>query len=178
MTLGLFHPTMSHFLNNLWWLILDRAGLKLLGWLYVVVFVYWPLACAVWPNHEVVEFQPHSVTTPILVSVTYFYIAIIIVPLVCPSYYYTYLQGRFLILTCWNAPPFTPLHGSIRKTERPLSPSQNTDYASSLHRVLCSPDHRLSPMQSPLSAPWLSPPTTTPAGFLFHTLPCVFQNIF
>ena len=50
----------------------------------VFIIVYRPPAREVWPNHDVAKFQPWSVTNPSLVSVDYFYKAIINAPHVRP----------------------------------------------------------------------------------------------
>ena len=50
-----------------------------------VVVVYQPPACVVWQNHEVLDFQPRSVTTLILGSIAYFSNILFLPPLYSPA---------------------------------------------------------------------------------------------
>ena len=146
--------------------------------------VYWPPYHAVWPNHEVVELQPWSVTTLILGSVSYCYEGIIPVPPVLPYRHYTSLQGRVLFLTCPPTPFVAPLHSIVRPHGCSLSPFQHNNPASSLHGVLHSPENRPSLMT--LSCLLISldvvrylliPPTAMPTVLSLHPLPFICKNL-
>ena len=149
------------------------------------VVVYRQPVCAVWPNHEVVDLQPRSVTTPNVGSVNFCSVSIITVPPFLPYFRYTSLWGRVCLLPCPLTPPVAPPHGIICPPGHPPSPPQTTNTASSLHRFLRSPEHLPYHMPIPRLLPSLDvfrslliPPTATPAGFLLPPLPCVCQNLF
>ena len=136
----------------------------------VVVFVYRTPVRALLPNHEVVEFQPQSVTTPILGSVGYCYKYIIPILPDLPSCLYNTLLGRSRLMPYQPTPPVAPLHGIILPPGRPPSLSQNTDTTSSIHGFLCSPERHLHPMPLPRLLPSLAivlylliPPNATPS---------------
>ena len=126
-------------------LVRNFAVLALLLILVVDVF-YWPPVRTVWPNHEVVEFQPQSVNNTDLGSVAYCYEDIITTPPVCPSHRKTYLQWRVLLLPFLPILPVAPPHRIIWPPWRPLSLHQHTNPTLSIHGVLRSTDWRLSPI--------------------------------
>ena len=116
-----------------------------------VCVCYWPPFHEVFPNYQVVMFQPRALTTPDLDSVAYFYMAYLLNPphpLFLPS---NFRQGEEA-----HSCPTTPAinlspHGIILPPRRHPSPSQHT-------KILSLPLLHRSLPESESSSPLLPPP--------------------
>ena len=129
-------------------------------WIFLVIVFHWTLVCSVWPNYEVVEFQPQSVTAPDLVSVAYCCI------LKCPALsHLPLLPSNFppreipsLDLSANTVRfPYTQYHPTTRASPVPV-PAYHSCANSTLGHIL--------------------PPPVTPLQLLSPTLPLFYQNFF